>query len=168
MKKLAIAFLVLLSVFAFSACAKSPQEDDTRATAMVEPETANPEGALTEIYENSETKGISPATDKDMEEVFGFDLSIVEEYFVMFSEGGYGVEDTYIIKPVPGKAAEVKTTLENLQDEMIRQYESYDIHNSYALSQDAVVFEQGDYVVMLMHEDTDAVRTIIDKYIPSK
>ena len=44
----------------------------------------------------------------------------------------------------------------------------YDVYNSASIAENALIFERGGYVVMLMLEDNDSARSIIEKYIPER
>ena len=54
------------------------------------------------------------------------------------------------------------------KDDRIREFVNYDVYNSSAIAENAVIFERGGYVVMLMLEDNDSARRIIERYIPEK
>ena len=162
-----IVMLLCLCGMLFAGCSAThaQQEEDK---PLVQPTEADPQAALDEIYAECTVKNLGLATEKEAHEVLGLELADIMSYHIMYSKGNYGVKDTYIIRPMPGKVSEVRTQLENRQDAMIRQYEHYDIYKSYEISLGALIYEQGDYLIMLMHEDNDEVRAIIDKHIPSK
>lgn len=48
----------------------------------------------------------------------------------------------------------------------VKEFENFDIYNSYRIAQDAVIFEQGEYVVMLMLDDTETARAVINRHLP--
>lgn len=62
----------------------------------------------------------------------------------------------------------VTNSLKERKDDRIREFSNYDIYNSTQISENAVIFERGDYVIMLMLEDNTTAREIIEKYIPEK
>ena len=86
----------------------------------------------------------------------------------MYTKENYGVQDTYILRPVSGRESDVREALQRRQDDMIARYDDYDVYGAYEISRNGMIFEQGEYLVMLMHEDNEAVRSIIDQYIPSR
>ena len=47
-----------------------------------------------------------------------------------------------------------------------KEFENYDVYDAHQIAQDAVIYEQGGYLIMLMLADTDAARDVIDQYIP--
>ena len=164
--KIFLAALALLALLA--GCSDEAQEVDAREGALVQPESADLEGAMEAIYGENTVRGVGPADDEEMEDILGFDLSMIEEYSVMYSKENYGVQDTYILRPVSGRESDVREALQRRQDDMIARYDGYDVYGAYEISQNGVIFEQGEYLVMLMHEDNDAVRAVIDQYIPSR
>ena len=170
MKKILSIIMVLALMCTMSvmtACsAASKSDDDNKPNAQ--PLKADPKGAIQEIYAGCSIKKMGQATDTEAVEEIGLSLEDIRTHYIMYSKGNYGVKDTYIVSPIPGHEAQVKAQLEARQDAMIRQYEHYDIYESYKISLGAVIYEQGEYIIMLMHDDNDAVREIIDRYIPSK
>ena len=38
---------------------------------------------------------------------------------------------------------------------------------AYEISKDAEIYTRGDYVIMVMHQDNDAAKKIIEEYIPA-
>ncbi len=162
---MALAIMCTMAVMtSCSGTSKSNEDDKPHA----QPVKADPQGAIQEIYAGCSIKNIGRATDTEAVEEIGLSFDDVASHNIMYSKGSYGVKDTYIILPKPEHTAQVKAQLEARQDAMIRQYEHYDIYESYRISLGAVIYEQGDYVIMLMHDDNYAVREIIDRYIPSK
>ncbi|MBR5485708.1 MAG: DUF4358 domain-containing protein [Oscillospiraceae bacterium] len=170
MKKFLALIMVLVAVCTMAvmtACSGASNSDEVGKT-HVQPLKANPQGAIEEIYAGCSIKNLGRATDTEAVEEIGLSLEDVRTHYIMYSKGNYGVKDTYIVSPIPGHEAQVKAQLEARQDAMIRQYEHYDIYESYSISLGAVIYEQGEYIIMLMHDDNDAVRDVIDRYIPSK
>ena len=74
----------------------------------------------------------------------------------------------YIIKPTEGEDENVREAMKTWQESRIRAFSGYDIYNSTEISENAMIFRRGDYLVMLMLEDNDAARSIIDEYIPEE
>ena len=91
-------------------------------------------------------------------------------YTVWYTSGLYGIADVFILKPLPGageqELAILREQLEQVKLNLSREVENYDIYNAYQIVQEAPIFEQGGYLIMLMVEDTDAARRAIDQYIP--
>ena len=89
---------------------------------------------------------------------------------VWYTSGLYGIADVFILQPPSDSDAQdlaiLREQLEQVRLNISREVENYDIYNAYQIVQEAPVFEQGGYLIMLMVEDTDAARQIIDQYIP--
>ncbi|MBP1582233.1 MAG: DUF4358 domain-containing protein [Oscillospiraceae bacterium] len=181
MKHMISLLLVLLLIFSLSACSSAAEEaEDSPSSAQTE-ETEqgskavenmakpNPQGALEEIYAQLDrSTGLVDATDAELRDVMGFDLETIEEYYVRYMETDYGASDVYIIKPKEGEENSVREALKDWQESRIRAFSGYDIYNSTAISENAVIFQRGDYLVMLMLEDNDGARSIIEAHIPEK
>lgn len=153
----------LASMFVFTGCSSTQKEPSSDVSSVP---AADPKAALETIYETVTVKGLNDADDKTASEIIGLDLSQVEDYTIRYASGNFGVADVYIVKPKEGCMDDVVRKLNIRKESRIREFENYDVLNSHAISQKAVVFEQGGYAVLLMLEDNDAARKIIDQYIP--
>ena len=160
---LGFAVLTLLA-----GCSGSNPAQESNAQPQAHPSAADPRAAIEEIYKNCNIKEVGYATSEEVTDVLGLNTENLLSYCIMYSKGNYGVMDTYIVQPKPDKLADVRSQLEARQDTLLRTYEHYDIYESYEIVQNALIYEQGDYLIMLMHKDNEAVRAIIDQYIPSK
>ncbi|MEG1869739.1 MAG: DUF4358 domain-containing protein [Oscillospiraceae bacterium] len=168
--KIIILSIMTMLILAFSGCGTVAHTESSKSpkSQPITTDTANTSGALDEIYRNCKVKGISDVDDKELTELLHFNLDDIDAYDIRYSKDGYGVMDTYIIKPYPENVANVKLQLESRLDDLTREYENYDIYNSYSRCENAVIFEQGDYLILLVMDDNDAAKEIINKYIPAK
>ena len=172
MKRLIAMLLALVLALAMCACG-SEEENENSENEAAEHKTvrtvADPEGALEEIYAQLERKtGLVDADDDIVSDVMGFDLEVIDEYYIRYMETDYGASDVYIIKPTEGEDENVREAMKTWQESRIRAFCVYDIYNSTEISENAMIFRRGDYLVMLMLEDNDAARSIIDEYIPEE
>lgn len=143
------------------------KEEGQRAVVIEVPQEADPQTALEEIYSQiSRNTGLMDADDAVVEDVMGLTLEDIEEYYIRYMETDFGASDVYIIKPVEGREDSVRKELKEWQESRIRAFMGYDIYNSTSIAENAVIFTRGEYLVMLMLEDNDAARTIVETYIP--
>lgn len=127
----------------------------------------DPEGAMKAIYADlDKDMGLRKANDEDMADVMGFDLEAIDAYYVRYMASDFGASDVYIIKPKEEMTETVRKDLKEWQEHRIREFMEYDIYNSTAISENAVIFSRGGYLVMLMLEDNDAARAVVEEYIP--
>lgn len=133
-------------------------------------EEADPQRAVEEIYQSVEIRDVQAADDQTLLEKFFIDPAQLESYVVWYTSGLYGIADVFILQPPSDSDAQdlaiLREQLEQVRLNISREVENYDIYNAYQIVQEAPVFEQGGYLIMLMVEDTDAARQIIDQYIP--
>lgn len=172
MKKFTLILLsAVFAVSIFTACGKSEKEQEQpmlqQSEEKVEPTTAQPETAIKEIYSDIEIKGIETADDSVLTEKFVMNLEDIEDYWVKYSAKNYGVSDVFIIKPKKGHFEQVEEMLDEVKKQRITEFTNYDVYNSLQISENAVIYTRGDYVVMLMLEDTAGAKEIISSYIPS-
>lgn len=129
-------------------------------------EEADPETAIQKIYDHIDIKGVEFADDTVMEDKFFFSLEDIDEYYVIFSSGRYGVADVFIIKPAEDKMPSVRETLEQVKINRVHEFENYDVYDSLRIADDAEIFERQDYLIMLMVRDEEFARKTINHYIP--
>ncbi|MCI8649511.1 MAG: DUF4358 domain-containing protein [Anaerotruncus sp.] len=163
-------YLVLACCILFVGCGNAAHmvvevEGDVQDSA-VELMLAQPQEALDEIYHSVTVKDVKDADDDVLENKFRMHLERLDDYYVRYASGRYGVANVFILEPTEGMIDLVREKLFEIKTNLINEFQSYDIYNSYQIAQDAQIFEQGDYVIMLMLDDNDAAREIIDQYIP--
>lgn len=177
MKKIIMFLLAGVMIFSATACGftktensdkNSSEKNDTKFENNYN-KKPEPKKALKEIYENVEREyGLVDADDDVMSDVMGFDMENIEEYYVRYMETDFGASDVFIIKAVEGMENEVRSDLKSWQENRVRAFLSYDIYNSTEISQNALIFQRGEYIVMLALEDNETARQIIEKYIPEE
>lgn len=172
MKYLMSLLLALLLTLTVTACGSAEAPESSVSDPSVE-ETivteADPQAAIDEIYANFErTNGLLTASSQEVEDVMGFDLDTIEEFYIRYMETDYGASDVYIIKPKKGQEETVRQAMKDWQEARVRTFIGYDIYNSTSISENALIFQRGDYLVMLMLDDNDSARAIVEKYIPEE
>lgn len=169
MKRLLAFCCALLLAAGLPGCGKpDPEQASVSAVSVSVVEVADPEQALTEIYAEIDPLGLSEATDEILSDKFLIEPDMLTDYWVRYSNGRFGVSDVFLLQPREDDVLTVREALEKVKLSRAKEFENYDIYNAHQIALDAQIFEQGDFVVMLMLEDNDAARTIIDKYIPKK
>lgn len=168
MQKIFSLCLLFVLLFSLTACAgAAPEKDNTPDQSAVSvTKTADPQKAITEIYKDNKTLGLQQANDDDLRDKFFIDTDLLEDFYCTFSDGRFGVADVFILKPDADKEPQVRESLEKVKLSRAREFENYDIRNAYSIAQEATIFEQNGYVIMLMLDDVEAARKIIDEYIP--
>lgn len=171
MKKFTLVLLsTVLCIGTFAACGKSdPAENQPiiEQQQQAEPTTAQPDVAIEQIYAEIDIKGLETADDTVLSDKFAMDLEAIEDYWVKYSAKNYGVSDVFIIKPKEESYEQVEEMLDGIKKQRITEFTNYDVYNSLQISKDAIIYTQGDYVVMLMLADNARAKTIISENIPS-
>ena len=118
---------------------------------------------------------VEEPTAEQIAAVVGLDAKDYEQAYVRYVETDFGADDVYIVLPKEGKDEEGVSHRENIlsqlrerKDFRTREFANYDVYNSASIAENALIFERGGYVVMLMLEDNDSARSIIEKYIPER
>jgi len=180
MRKVGLCLTVAAVIIAaLSACSGSPQDDaaesiEVRAAIMNANATvketvlvADPEGAVEAVYrelgENSKLNNIEAG---QLEEAMGVYERDIISFIAYTSDAKYGLCDIAIIEPREGKMEAVREALMQYRTQRTEQFRNFDILNAYSIASGAVVFSQGDYVIMLMFPDNEAAQEILDRYLP--
>lgn len=132
---------------------------------------ADPEAAIKSIYSGLDISlGLVTPTYAEVEEVIGLNLDDIDEFYIRYVDPDFGASDVYIIKPkATDKSKEnVLTALRERKDSRIMEFANYDVYDSAAISEDAIIFERGNYAVMLMLADNESARKVIEQYIPEE
>ena len=183
MKKMAAllaAMMFSLSLFGCEALDTTlpPQEtQEQTAQAKSEKNTAKPQRALEQIYSQLGKRIglVEEPTAEQIAAVVGLDAKDYEQAYIRYVETDFGADDVYIVLPKEGKDEEGVSHRENIlsqlrerKDFRTREFANYDVYNSASIAENALIFERGGYVLMLMLEDNDSARSIIEKYIPER
>lgn len=153
-----------------------PDEEETVQTEEQAAPTVDPQGALERIYATLGRRiGLVEPTPEQLETVVGLDPDDYTSAYVRYVETDFGADDVYIVLPKEGEDENGNSHRENIlsqlrerKDARVREFANYDVYNSAAIAENAIIFERGGYVVMLMLEDNDAARSIVERYIPER
>ncbi|MDL2232987.1 DUF4358 domain-containing protein [Ruminococcaceae bacterium OttesenSCG-928-L11] len=154
-----------------AACAHIAETPVPTAAAMdvnvkAATQLADPEAAIERIYSTLEEYSTVPLDKTAAEKIVGIEADNVVESHVYYSDPKSGLADIVIVKPVEAERISIREGLYIYKERKVQEFENYDILNAHAIAQNAIVYDQGDYVIMLMVEDTEAAKLIIDEYIP--
>ena len=132
-----------------------------------EAQAEGPERAAIAIHEALGNDRADRVSEDDLDEVFGLAPYMVVDAVAYVTDITRGLSEVTIVEPAPGMADEVREVLNQYRISRAASFRNYDILNAYSIASNAVVFNQGDYVVMLMLPDNEAAREILDQYLPS-
>lgn len=127
---------------------------------------ADPQAAVDEIYETLPEARTEPLTDYHIGKHFEEAADKIDEYYGCISNPNGGLADVIILGPAEGAQDEVRDALHQYQERRIREFENYDILGSFDIAKNAVVIDQGSYVILLMLPDNDAAQDILDRHLP--
>lgn len=155
-----------------------PDEEDVQEALdnRTEQTTVDPKKALEQIYATLGSRiGLVDPTPEQLETVVGLDPDDYTSAYVRYVETDFGADDVYIVLPKEGEDENGVSHRENIlsqlrerKDARIREFANFDVYNSETIAENAIIFERGGYVVMLMLEDNDAARSIVEQYIPER
>lgn len=147
----------------------------SRETALAEAEAAaalaaeqsdeGPETALARIYEQNDTRGVSTLNNVVLEEQFGISIDDYLRAWGCYSSGTYGIADVFIFLPNPGEEdlSHLREHLEHIKTNRIVEAQSYNIYNALEHAEEGQIFEVGDYLCLIMIENPDHVRDILEE-----
>lgn len=169
-KLMALLLSVCMFILPICGCSSDKNSDNNSGESSSSVQTAETDEELlatviNEIYSNIDITSLSDATDDVLKEQFFLDPENVESYAIRYTDFKYGVADVMIVKPKEGKKQDVLNSFETRKQSRISECENYDIHNSYQIAQHAEIYERGGYIIMLMLEDNDSAKKIIEENI---
>ncbi len=111
-------------------------------------------------------------TDAYMTDLFGIDLSLVEEWYGKVTQVNTSSDVILLIKAVPGQVEAVKAALEAARDSRAANCEMY-LESEFIKASNGRVVTKGDYAILviagdstrIMDGEVDAVYTEIDEAI---
>ncbi len=164
------AIIILLAlIFVLSGCNsrdKVQAIEVNETTIKTGVTVADPEAAVDAIYESLPEYTATSLTAYYVKNNLELNSSDVVEYHGKISDSKDGLADVIILLPMEEKREELQLSLSKYKEKRIAEFENYDILDAYSIAQNAVIYDQGEYLIMLMLNDNDAARKIIDLYIP--
>ena len=166
MKKILSLILCLLMAFSLlTACGSTTTETTTESTTTESTEAAV-ELDMQAVVEAIETvdpvamaQELSPAIEGSndfMTELFGLDLTTVEDYYGKTTMVNVSSDVILIVKAVPGQVDAVKAALEARRDAVAASFEMYLVDQFHKASSGRVV-TSGDYALLVIGDDTQEV-----------
>ena len=162
------AALIVLIVFALQGFASVYQLPDSEAitgnTAFQQ--EGDPAQALVDIYFDVDMLGLQDATKENLEMEFDLDPDLYSNVWGKFTDGRFGIADVLIFQPRTGREDELREELERIKLDRMDFFKDFDVYNAYHLASEGVVFQRGEYAILMMIDNSDQVRSILEQYLP--
>lgn len=135
------------------------------------PVYADPALAIDSIYKALENEQGSacdaqPLSEGEFEELTGITDEDALEVFAYYSDPKSVLSDVFVVKPYPSLREEVRAKLIEYRDARAREFENFDIMDAHSIAKNAVIYDQGEYLVLLMLKDNTVAQEQVDVYIP--
>lgn len=153
-KVLSLILCLLMACSLLTACSNADNTDDT---AAVELNLQDVVAAIETVDPVAMAQELSPAiegSDDFMTDLFGLDLSTVEDYYGKTTMVNVSSDVILAVKAVPGQAEAVKAALEARRDAVAASFEMYLFDQHYKATAGRVV-AKGDYVLLVIGGDTE-------------
>jgi len=169
-----VFILLVITAVLFSACGESSASQAQGVAALstdieileaaveIEPD---PHAAALSIFEMLERDVPEKLTVDGLAEHYGLAAEYFTDFAVFRSTAERGLADIAIIRPAPDRRDDVRERLLSYRDARMDEFRNYDILDAYAISGNAIIFNQGYYVVMFMLTDNELAQDILDTYI---
>lgn len=166
MRKLIIVVASLLVVVlfilqGFQQTHPLPEPENTRLTATGE----GIEDALDAIYFDVPIMGVQNATAERLAADFGVDTSCLSAVYGRYTDGRFGIADVIIVVPKPGEEGAARDLLVTVRTSRADHFANYDIYGAGELAENGVIYTLDDYTVLLMINNTEHVRELLEQYI---
>ena len=164
-KKIFMIFILSI-LLVFTGCGEEKNSTENNSISNKNNIIINdPQKALEEIYKDITIKGVENGDKKFVTETLNIDESYFKKFYIKKTDGKYGVADIYIIEPTQGNSDKIVRALTSFRDQRALQFKDYNIYNSYEITQNAKIITRGDYIIMIMVEDTETAEEILKQYI---
>ena len=161
--------LSLLAVSCGGGGGSSASSSQSQSVSSQAEETPLDGGALLdEIYQDLELMGILELDETVMADL----LNIPEEYYDQFwgrySMARFNIGEVFIIQPsdLEGAGQFIQERLEEYRQSRMDTFENYNVAGDYEKARDALLYQRGGYVILLMLEDNSAAQALIEERIP--
>lgn len=166
MRKLIIVVASLLVVVlfilqGFQQTHPLPEPENTRLIATGE----GIEDALDAIYFDVPIMGVQNATAERLAADFGVDTSCLSAVYGRYTDGRFGIADVIIVVPKPGEEGAARDLLVTVRTSRAAHFANYDIYGAGELAENGVIYTLDDYTVLLMINNTEHVRELLEQYI---
>lgn len=165
---LLFACIIVFIMFALQGFTpKYTMPDIAQSTQEVDEDTSSgPQKAIEDIYFNVPIMGVEEATPQRLESEFGIDPNLYTGLWGRYSDGRFGAADVIIMEPRKGNEEDVREALQTIKLSRMSLFKNYDIYNAYSLAENGSIIQRGDYIILLMIDNTEEVLGIIEKHIP--
>lgn len=165
----ALACAVLLTAAGCTAISDEPVPAGTaegEVSIREVSEKADPQKAISSIYATLEEYSAESLEEEEAEELMGLKASMIQETFAYYSDPCAGLADIVIVKPYAVSRDKIREALYAYKTSRVQEFENYNILGAHDIAQEAIIYDQGEYVILLMLADNDAAKLIVDQYIP--
>ena len=153
--------VVLFILQGFQQTHPLPEPENTRLTATGE----GIEDALDAIYFDVPIMGVQNATAERLAADFGVDTSCLSAVYGRYTDGRFGIADVIIVVPKPGEEGAARDLLVTVRTSRAAHFANYDIYGAGELAENGVIYTLDDYTVLLMINNTEHVRELLEQYI---
>ncbi len=162
MKKiLSVILCLLLACSLLTACGSKPGEEsgDSTVTEAADLNLADVVAAIETVAPVAMAQELSPAVEGSndfMTDLFGFDMSTVEDYYGKTTMVNVSSDVIMVVKAAPGQIDAVKATLEARRDAVAASFEMY-LPDQYEKALAGRVVTKGDYALLVIGGDGQRV-----------
>ncbi len=153
---LSIVLLIALYRFAYN------EEDSSQAAMTTDFSGLDAQAVLDTIYAENTVREVQDVTEQLLDEKYGLVPALYIDVYARQSSGRYGVADVFIVHPAYGRENDVREVLEQVKNSRIVEFSKYDVYNALEYSEDGQIFEVGGYICLIMIEDAQEARAVIE------
>lgn len=169
MRKLIIVVMSLLVVvlFIFQGFQQSYPLPQPEANVLGSSSGQSINDALNDIYYDVSIMGIQEATEESLAKDFGLDSSLFSEVYGRYTDGRFGIADVYIVRAAAGQEAAAREALITIRTARTSLFKNYNIYDASSLAEGGTIYSRGEYLILLMIDQSENVRATLNDYIPA-
>lgn len=159
MRKFLSRVLILLAMLTCG-CGSAPAAETVSMYDLCQTMEAADKSLPSMLYASS----VEEDAGSNFEHISDLDYSKVDSYFVSYSEDGLADEIAVIAVKDAADVKEAKESLEDHRQDRHKLLEQYEPEQVKRID-DGIVFTSGRYAVLVICDDTDAVKAAFEKFV---
>ncbi len=118
---------------------------------------------LDDIYKGYEdVMGVQDIEGDAAADILGLEEGTYDQLAARQSLARFNIGDVVIVRPTEGNTEAVKEKLEAYRKSKEELFQNYNVGGDYEKAQNAEIYEQGGYVVLVMFGDNEPAKKLID------
>ena len=147
---------------------QSSSQSSSQTSSQAPAEELDGDALLEEIFQDLDLMGVMEVDDTVMADLLNIPGEYYDSVWGRYSLARFNIGEAFIVKPSDkeGAAQFVQEKLEEYRQSRMDTFENYNVGGDYEKARDALLYQRGDYVILLILEDNAPAQELIEERIP--